>query len=221
MAPSPRPEWRLLLLSGYPHSFYSQPVPWMGEFKILYNSEAFVCVQTWSAGHNESAIPYAATVFSILKSFVAPFLFITLMNWSVLKTANYYLQADRIQVGTHADSGHQLQERARRISERKAAVNVWIIIAGFVLCYLPKWMASLCSAFLKTQKLPAMATQITGCLFFLSSLRNPIIYSIRKRGFRAGVKNVFRRIGVCGSANRIKQISVRGRVQKRQHDLHE
>lgn len=66
---------------------------------------------------------------------------------------------------------------------RKAAVDVCIIIAGFVLCYLPIWITSLCSGFLKTQKLPAVVIQITGCLFFLSSLCNSIIYSIEKEAF--------------------------------------
>lgn len=99
-----------------PIPFTVSPFLEWGRLRYLYNSEAFVCVQTWSAGQNESAIPYVATVFSILMSFVAPFLFIALMNWSVLKKANY-LQADIIQVGTHADSGHQLQERARRITQ--------------------------------------------------------------------------------------------------------
>ena len=50
-------------------------------------------------------------------------------------------------------------------------------------------------------EVPAQAVLITSCIAFVSSLCNPIIYSIRKIEFRRGVKNVFRRIGLHAGVN--------------------
>jgi len=119
-------------------------------------------VQTWSAEQREPAIPYAVTIFSIL----AHFLLVVLMNWSVLNTANH-LQAD-IPMLT-PDTSYK-REQGEFVNVRHLSGDVCMIIGGFVLCYLPIWITSLCNAFLKSQKLPAVVIQITGCLFFLSSL---------------------------------------------------
>ncbi|KAL9962573.1 hypothetical protein ACROYT_G031684 [Oculina patagonica] len=122
---------------------------------------------------------------------------------SLFKTAKT-LQRNVVQVGDLAGSDtseSQMQENARRRSERKAAVDVCIIIAAFMVCFLPSWTVGFCRQFLKSSEVPAEAILVTSVIFFASTLCNPIIYSIRKRDFRAGVKNVFRWMGVCGSPN--------------------
>ncbi|KAJ7325626.1 hypothetical protein OS493_029489 [Desmophyllum pertusum] len=81
--------------------------------------------------------------------------------------------------------GPRLREMSRRRSERKAAVDVSIIIAAFLLCFLP------------SGSLVFAVSSSRAAKFQPSSLCNPIIYSIRKREFRTGVKNVLRRIGAC------------------------
>ena len=92
---------------------------------------------------------------------------------------------------------------AIRKKERKATIDVSIIIAAFLLCFRPSWIVNLCRYFQKSIKVPAEAVLITSCIFFVSTLCNPFIYSIRKRDFRTGVMAVFRRIGVSLSSEDI------------------
>ena len=55
-----------------------------------------------------------------------------------------------------------------------------------------------------TEVILAEVILVSSCIFFVSSLCNPIIYSIRKRDFQAGVKNLLRRIGLCASFNDVE-----------------
>ena len=88
--------------------------------------------------------------------------------------------------------------------ERKAAVIVSIIIAAFLLCFLPLWITvGIFLQFVKNVDVPAEVILGATCTMFVSSVCNPIIYAIRKNDFIAGVKKVFRRVGLCGSSNDI------------------
>ncbi|XP_078350644.1 octopamine receptor beta-1R-like [Oculina patagonica] len=171
--------------------------PFLGWGNYVYNPELFYCEQGWSV---QSGAIAGKIVFLALISFVAPFLVIVFLNWRVFKTAKI-LQRNTVavQVETTSGSGNQLSEMSRRMREKKAAVDVSIIIAAFLLCYLPGWMTGLCRQFGKNVEVPAEAILSTNCIFTVSSLCNPIVYSIRKREFRAGIKNVLRRMGVCGT----------------------
>ena len=164
-----------------------------------YNSELFFCEQGWSRQNVTSGW---LTVFFLIASFVVPFLVIVFLNWSVYKTAE---ESQReIQMGDLAGSESQRQEMTMRTIERKAAVDVGIIIAAFLLCFLSTWIMGLCRQFAKSTEVPAEVVQVTACILFISSLCTPIIYSIRKRDFRTGVKNVLRRIGVRGTSDDIE-----------------
>ena len=185
--------------------------PFNGWDKIVYSPEVFFCEHGWSMEENSRSAHL--TAFSSVVFFVIPFLLLVYLNWSVFKTANM-LQRNTVgpERGTFDDSNleNQLQEMARRRRERKAAVDVAIIIAAFVLCYLPKWITGLCRQF-GANEIPAEAILATNYIFFVSSLCNPMIYSIRKREFRAGVKNFLRRIGInCGRFNDNNELVFRG-----------
>lgn len=130
-------------------------------------------------------------------SFVAPFMLIVFLNWSVLKTTNA-LQGNTIQMGSLSDSENQLQETSRRVSERKAAVGVCIIIAGFVLCML--------YSFQDNSSLQRILYK-RGSSRGHSNYRVYILHQLAlkpdcKREFRTGVRNVLRRMGFCGGTNR-------------------
>ena len=185
--------------------------PFNGWDKIVYSPEVFFCAHGWSMeGHSRTTY---VTVFSGIVLFVVPFLLMIYLNRSVFKTANM-LQRNTVEIAIRnfddSNQASQQQEMTRRRRERKVAVDVSIIIAAFVLCYLPVWIIGLCRHFLKsTDEIPPEAIVTTNCIFFVSSLCNPIIYSIRKRDFRAGVKNVSRRIGInCGISNDIMYVAV-------------
>ena len=162
-----------------------------------YNPEVFYCEQGWSV-QRESSKP---AIFLVIASFVVPFLVILFLNWSVYKTAKRQIIALEVQVGSIAGSVRQRQEMSRRKSERKAAVDVSIIIAAFLVCFLPGWFVGIFRRFVRSMVVPVEVVQITSCLFFTSTVCNPIIYSVWKRDFQVGVKNVFRRIGLCASSN--------------------
>ena len=167
--------------------------PFVGLGQYVYNPDVFCCEQAWAV-HSDSTARNTAILAII--SFVVPSLIKVFLNWSVFKTANT-LQANPVQIG--AIDENQLQEMSRRRSERKAAVDVCIIIAAFMVCFLPGWTVGMCRQFHRSSEVPAEAVLVTNAIFFISALCNPIIYSIGKRDFRAGVKNVFRRMEVCGS----------------------
>ena len=143
-------------------------------------------------------------MFFVVASFVVPFLVIVFLNRSVYKTAESQINALEVQIGTlDGSESQQQQEMSRQMSEWKAAIDVSIIIAAFLLCFLPTWITGLCRQFVQGINVPAEAVLISTCIFIASSVCNPIIYSVRKRDFRTGVKAMFRRIGVFGSSNNI------------------
>ncbi|KAJ7325654.1 hypothetical protein OS493_029518 [Desmophyllum pertusum] len=180
--------------------------PFLGWGKYVYNPELFFCEQGWSLQNDSVAV--TITSLAVI-TFVVPFLVIVFLNYRVFKTAKI-LQRNTAQVGSLAVSASQLQHMSRKISERKAAVDVSIIIAAFALCFLPTWITGLCRQYVKSTTVPAEAILTTSCIFFVSSLCNPIIYSIRKRDFRTGVKNVLRRLGrVCEGSNDINNNNTR------------
>ena len=172
--------------------------PFLGWGNFVYNPEVFYCEEGWSLQSGSIA---RRIVFVALVSFVVPFLVIVFLNWKVFKTAKILQKNTAVQVGTTSGSDNQQQEMAWRMSERKAAVDVSIIIAAFVLCYLPGWITGLLRQFVNSMKVPAEVILSTSCIFTVTSLCNPIIYSIRKREFRTGIKNVLRRIRGCGTFN--------------------
>ena len=157
----------------------------------------FYCEQGWSL-QSASSKPL---IFLLIASFVVPFLVILFLNWSVYKKAKSQIIAFEVQLGSFASSENQQQEMSRRRSERKAAVDVSIVIAAFLLCFLPGWFVGIFRRFVRSMVVPVEAIQITSCIFFASTICNPIIYSARKRDFQVAVKNVLRRIGLCGSSN--------------------
>ena len=169
--------------------------------KYDYNPELFFCeqdltVQSGSSGRN------ALVSVSIL-FFMVPFLVIVLLNWSVYKTAKTQLEALQVQIGSFAGSDNQQQDMSRRTRDRKAAFDVTIIIAAFWLCFLPTYVIGVFRQFVKSIKVPSEVVLVAHTFFIVSSLCNPIIYSIRKREFRTGVRNVLRRFELCGRPNDI------------------
>ena len=171
--------------------------PFLDWVKYVYNPEVFYCEQGWS---EQSASSRWNMLFYSIFTFVGPFLVIILLNQSVYKTAKRQINASRIQ-GYSGDTKRQQQETSRRVRERKAATDVSIIIAPFLLCFLPIWIVGTCRQFAGGMDIPSDVVLITACIFSFSTLCNPIIYSIRKNDFRAGAKNVLRRFTVCATNN--------------------
>ncbi|XP_078382201.1 octopamine receptor beta-1R-like [Oculina patagonica] len=169
-----------------------------------YNPEVFFCeTDPGFSSQDDFKASFMLLLYTIF-TFILPFLIIAFLNWSVLKTANNLL---RNAVGPNINgpelSQQDRQEMSRRARERKAAVDVSIIIAAFLLCFFPVWITGLCRQFVKSTKVPAEVILSTNCIFLVSSLCNPIIYSIRKEDFRAAVMKVLRRMGACRSSNDI------------------
>lgn len=164
-----------------------------------YNSEVFFCEQGWTV---ERAASRRNTIIFTIVSFVVPFLVIAFLNWSVYKVAKNQINALEVQMG-NLDGPPNQQEMLWRISERKAAVNISIIIAAFVLCFVPAYIVGLVRQFTKSIKVPGEVVLAATSVLIASSVCNPIIYAIHKRDFRTGVKKVLRRIGICGNANDI------------------
>ena len=132
-----------------PIGFAIAPFLNLGEY-FYYNSEVFFCQE----GLTSQSGPSGWRIAFSLVFLVVPLLVIALLNWSVYKTAKLQANAVAIQIGSFDGSESQQQGNARRRNtERKAALDVSIIIAAFLLCFLPKFhprqywsrLLSLCS----------------------------------------------------------------------------
>ena len=176
----------------------------LGWGKYTYNPELIICEQGWAIDLQNGSITISENmIFIPIATIIMPFLVILVLNVSVYKTANRQINAMVVQVGGPVDAEITQQQEmvSRRLRDRKAAVDVTIIIAAFLVCFLPFWVTGICRLFVPGIDVPAEADLATACIFFLSTICNPIIYSIRKREFRGAVKKMFRRIGVCQDSN--------------------
>ena len=176
----------------------------LGWGKYTYNPELIICEQGWAIDLQNGSITISENmIFIPIATIIMPFLVILFLNVSVYKTANRQINAMVVQVGGPVDAEITQQQEmvSRRLRDRKAAVDVTIIIAAFLVCFLPFWVTGICRLFVPGIDVPAEADLATACIFFLSTICNPIIYSIRKREFRGAVKKMFRRIGVCQDSN--------------------
>ena len=170
--------------------------------KYDYNPELFFCEQGWTVKSGSSG---RNTLISSIASFLVPFLVMVFLNWSVYKTAKSQIEAEQVEVGSIAGSDNQQQEMLRRMKDRKAAVDITIIIVAFLLCFLPGYIVGFFRQFVKSIKIPAEVILVTSSFFIVSSLCNPIIYSIRKREFRTGVRNVYEAIWALWTSIRHQQ----------------
>ena len=171
--------------------------------KYYYNPELFFCEQGWNLQNASSGWNASVLLVSSILFFISPFLVIVFLNWSVYKTAKIQIEALQVQIGSLAGSVDQQQDVSRRMRDRKAAVDIFIIITAFLLCFLPTYAINIFRQNMKSVQVPAGVILVAHAFFIVSSLCNPIIYSIRKREFRTGVRNVLRQIGLCGRPNDI------------------
>ena len=161
---------------------------------VFYHPKLLFCMGTTDA----PAFHAAAVAFIVI---AVPISTIFFLKWRVLKTVNAIQSNDQPVIflestATSSNNGpsqHQ-QHDARRIKDRKAAVDVCIIMAAFMICYLTEWTDLVLHYFFKVE-FPSEVTQTTRCIYYISSVTNPIIYSVRKREFRGGAKRTLRRIG--------------------------
>ena len=174
----------------------------LGWGQSFYNPEVFHCEPGW-AEQSSSSTRKMIVILIATAIMPVPFLVIVFLNVHVYRTAKRQINAIEAQVGGHGDAvSSQQQEMSRRFrADRKAAIDVAIIIAAFLVCLLPGWGMSICQKFVPSIDVPAGAVLVAKCVFFLSAICNPVIYSIRKREFRNAVKKMLRQIGVCQDSN--------------------
>lgn len=110
---------------------------------------------------------------------------------------------NNLQIWIDVDSSNQPQEipSVLRIKEWRGAVDVSIIIAAFLLCFLPSWPDHNFPAPVDKEVSPKAI--IIACYFIIvSAVCNPI-YSMRKRKIRITVKKVLRQIGLNSNVIKI------------------
>lgn len=164
--------------------------PFLGAGKYVYSPEVFFCTQGLIIQGSDSAKWIVIVIFII--SYVAPFLVIIFLNWSVFKTTKTQINAVNVQMQNSTLESQQ-QEMLKRKNEIKAAIDVSIIVAAFLMFFCPTWIVAICRQFVSAFKVPAEIVQVSTGIFFVSSVCNPVIYSIRKREFRRAIKKVFNR----------------------------
>ena len=168
--------------------------PFLGYGMFVYNQEVYFCENGWVL---RSDVLKTRKVFFTVITLLGPFVVILFLNWSVYTTAKRQINAlaQEAQLRSPDDSAQSIQqELTRRKKERKASFDVFIIIAAFLICFLPLWVVSFCRQYATRIKVSSQVVLLSNCLFFVSSLCNPIIYSIRKKEFRDAVKKMFSRM---------------------------
>ena len=180
--------------------------PFLRGRKFHYNPLVFYCEEgLWSSpSSSENTSDSAKAMLFSVFLIVLPLLVTVFFNWSVYKTAKTHINACRIQVESVSgleESQQRQQEMIRKKAERRAAADVNIIVVSFVLCFLPMWICGLLRNFARSVKVPAEATLITEGCFMVNAFCNPLIYSFRKRDFRASVKKLLRRFRQSGGVN--------------------
>lgn len=115
--------------------------PFLGYGIFVYNPDVCFCENGWVL---RSDVPETRKVFFTLVTLLGPFVVNLFLNWSVFKTAKRQINAlaQEAQLGSLDDSVQQ--KLARRKKERKASFDVFIIIAAFLICFLPLWVVSFC-----------------------------------------------------------------------------
>lgn len=163
--------------------------PFFGWGTYVYNPKLYVCEQGWTV---QSDAHLKRLIFYAIFGLALPFLVISYLNWSVFKTARRVQQADlEIQHTLNQNKG-QNEATTRKIFDRKAAVDVSFVVGAFLAFYIPLWIVNICRQFMKD--VPIMAVKFTNAIYLVSSMANPIIYSIRKQAFRKSVKKMMRRM---------------------------
>ncbi|CAH3116475.1 unnamed protein product [Porites lobata] len=196
--------------------------PFLGYGMFVYNPEVYFCENGWVLRRD---VLKTRKVFFTVITLLGPFVVILFLNWSVCKTAKRQINAlaQEAQLGSLDDSVLNVQqELARRKKERRASFDVFIIIAAFLICFLPLWVVSFCRQYATRIKVSSQVVLLSNCLFFVSSLCNPIIYSIRKKEFRDAVKKMFSRMGLFVKHNEndviaigINNLAISGRIDGR------
>ena len=182
--------------------------PFLGYGMFVYNPEVYFCENGWVL---RSDVLKTRKVFFTVITLLGPFVVILFLNWSVCKTAKRQINAlaQEAQLGSLDDSVLNVQqELARRKKERRASFDVFIIIAAFLICFLPLWVVSFCRQYATRIKVSSQVVLLSNCLFFVSSLCNPIIYSIRKKEFRDAVKKMFSGMGLFVKHNENDVIAI-------------
>lgn len=86
------------------------------------------------------------------------------------------------------------REQAKRLSsEAKVAKVCLILIATFVLCWLPIIYMTSATALGRPDIVPVLLPNISIFTLGLSSLINPALYTFKKEDFRTAVRKIFRR----------------------------
>lgn len=86
------------------------------------------------------------------------------------------------------------REEARRLStEAKVAKVCLILVATFVLCWLPIIYMTSATAVGRLEIVPVILPTVSKFTLALSSLINPLLYSFKKEDFRIAAKKIFTR----------------------------
>ena len=130
----------------------------LGWGQAVYNPEVFYCEPGW-AEQSSSSIRKMIVILIATGIVPVPLLVIIFLNVYVYRTAKRQIYAIEAQVGGLDDAvSSQQQEMSRRFrADRKAAIDVAIIIAAFLVCLLPGWGMSICQKFVPSIDVPAGA----------------------------------------------------------------
>ena len=122
--------------------------PFLGYGMFVYNPEVYFCENGWVL---RSGVPETRKVFFTVVTLFGPFVVILFLKLSVYKTAKRQINAlaQEAQLGSLDDSAQSIQqELTTRRKERKASFDVFIIIAAFLICFLPpvgcKFLSPIC-----------------------------------------------------------------------------
>ena len=122
--------------------------PFLGYGMFVYNPEVYFCENGWVL---RSDVPETRKVFFTVVTLPGPFVVILFLKLSIYKTAKRQINAmaQGAQLGSLDDSPQSIQqELTTRWKEQKVSFDVFIMIAAFLICFLPpvgcKFLSPIC-----------------------------------------------------------------------------
>ncbi|KAG8000449.1 Trace amine-associated receptor 13c [Nibea albiflora] len=129
------------------------------------------------SGQCVAVIPYVAGVFDVVLTFISPVAVIVVLYLRVFVVAVSQARAVRL---------HTVQRSvAVKRSELKAARNLGLVVASFLVCLCPFCFVTVTG---QDTALDTSSVAFVICLFYFNSCLNPVIYALFYPWFRKSVR---------------------------------
>ncbi|KAG4068574.1 hypothetical protein HA402_004915 [Bradysia odoriphaga] len=134
---------------------------------------AYTCNVLWpdSNGHSSG---FSFTIYALVLGFAVPIVFISFFYFSVIKKLRSMAKKTN-------------KSKGKRRSHKKVTKLVLTVITVYIMCWMPYWISQvslMISTSMCSSKLEVTIFLIVGCLGYINSAINPILYAYLSDNFK-------------------------------------